>query len=234
MARATLEIGNLLEIEGSSTKLLLETFIEGEGYADEAIALNPRSHDAFYWKSANIGRWGEIRGILNALFKAKPMKDLLHEALKINPEHPASYYVLGIMYERVPGRPLSFGNADYAVSLGRKAVAANLREIEQGLEDEVNISFSLELARHLYKRNWSAAKRFKEQEKKSRKYNEELDPLNKNFYYESQVELIDETDRAEALSLMQWVVNEYKKLPLLKSSEREDMKEAEADLAKWR
>ena len=115
LARTTLEVGDLLELEGADKDVLLDTFIEGEGYGDKSIELNPNSYWGYYWKSANMGRWGEVKGILNSLFKAKPMRDLLQEALTIYPDHPDSFYVLGIMYRKVPGFPISFGSADKAI-----------------------------------------------------------------------------------------------------------------------
>ena len=233
LARSTLEIGYLLEDEGASSNELLETFVEGEGYADRAIELDPNNHNGYYWKSANTGRWGEIKGILNALFKAKPMRDLLNQALEIYPEHPASFYVLGIMYERVPGWPLSFGNSDYSVSLGRKAVDANKAEFETGLAYEIKLDYYLDLARHLYKRNWNVRKRNREQSKKAERYAEANDVLEKNYYYEGVVRIPDMTDREEAMELIEWVIEEFEALPWLRRSQRLDLDGAREDLRTW-
>ena len=68
LARTTLEIGDLLELEGVEQAVLLDTFLEGEGYGDKSIDLNPDSFWGYYWKSTNIGRWGEVKGILISLF----------------------------------------------------------------------------------------------------------------------------------------------------------------------
>jgi hypothetical protein len=233
LARATMEIGDLMELEGASERTLLDHFAEGEAYADMAIELDAGIHEAYYWKSANIGRWGEVKGILNSLFKAKPMRNLLLKALSIYPEHPASYYVLGIMYERVPGVPISFGNLNYSVSLGRMAVDANRAEIDLGMEDEVKLVFYLELARHLKKRNWSASKRRRRQNGKAASFRKETDPFEKNLYYEGTVDIPDMSDEEEAIRLLRWLIEEYEKLDPPKAKQLTELAEAREDLSNW-
>ncbi len=233
LSRTVLEIGDLLIEEQAEEEDLLNTFIEGEGYADRAIELNPQSYRGYYWKSANMGRWGEARGILNALFIAKPMRELLHQALSINPEDAVSFYVLGIMYRKVPGRPISFGNSDKAVSLGRKAVDAQRREFETGKDSEIKLSFFMELSRSLYKRNWRASKRRKAHGDKAESYRRERDVLDKNFNYEGALRIPDVSDREEATEIMAWVISEYKEKSSLRPSEKVYLEEALADFSDW-
>ena len=233
LARATMEIGDVMELDGASDRALLDKYAEGEGYADKAIELDSNSHDAYYWKSANIGRWAEVKGILNSLFKAKPMRDLLIKVLSIYPEHPASYYVLGIMYEKVPGRPISFGNSSYAVSYGRKAVDANRAEIARGEEDEVKLLYYIELARHLKKRNWSASKRRREYSGIGNAFRKEETSFGQNRYYEGTIEIPNMSDEEEAIQVMTWVVQEYKNLPQPRNKQLAELEEARVDLADW-
>ncbi len=233
LARTTLEIGDLLEQEGASEDVLLETFIEGEGYADKSIELNSNSYWGYYWKSANIGRWGEVKGIFNSLFKAKPMRDLLHQAISIYPAHPDSYYVLGIMYRKVPGRPISFGNSDRSVSFARKAVDAQRAEFEAGDANEIKLSFYMELARSLWERDWSERKREKEARSKAEEFRKTTDVLEKHYYYEGVIDIPDTSDREEAVEMMSWVVSEFRSRPFLKNSHKADLEEALADLEEW-
>lgn len=233
LARTTLELGDLVEQNGGDQKDVLDTFLLGEEHADKAIDLNPESYWSYYWKSANIGRWGETKGILNSLFKAKPMRDLLNQAIEIYPEHPDSFYVLGIMYRKVPGFPISFGNKSRAVSLGRKAVDAQRAEVESGKADEIKISYYMELARSLKERNWSASKRRREQGKMANSFEKERSVLDKNFFYEGVVDIPDKSDEEEALEMMRWVISEFQKKPVLKNSDRVDLEESQADLADW-
>lgn len=233
LARTTLEVGDLLELEGEEGDLLLDTFIEGEGYGDKSIELNPNSYWGYYWKSANIGRWGEVKGILNSLFKAKPMRDLLQKALTIYPEHPDSFYVLGIMYRKVPGFPVSFGSTDKAVSLGRKSIDAQRAEFEAGKANEIKLSYYMELARSLKERNWSASKRRKKLSVKADAFRNETDTLEKNFSYEGTVDIPDVSDEEEAIDIMRWVISEFQARQFLKDSHKTDLEEARADLADW-
>ena len=206
---------------------------KGEGYADLAIELDPTSHEGYYWKSANLGRGGEVRGILNSLFKAKPMRNLLRSALDQYPEHPGSYYVLGIIYERVPGRPISFGNDNYSVCLGRKAIDALNAEIEAGIRDFVRLEYYTELARHLWARGWRSSKRMSEQSPKLRRFEQEDDVFVRNTYYEGSLGIPDLSDREEALQIIQWVIDEFEAKPALTNSDRADLDEARTSLAEW-
>ena len=234
LSRTTLEIGDLRKEQETDQGVLLAIFLEGEGYADKSIELDPDSYWGYYWKSANIGRWGEVKGILNALFKAKPMRDILRQVLAVYPDHPDSFYVLGIMYRKVPGKPISFGNSSKSVSLVRKAIDAQRAEYEAGVAKEIKLSYFMELARSLWARNWSAEKRRKEMASLVKDFEKETDILEKNSYYEGTVAIPEVSDREEAVAVMNRVVSEFRAKPVLKESQRIDLEEALADLQEWK
>ena len=231
-SRDTLELGDIAEKSGKSRDDILAVFTTGEGYADKAIAADPGNDLGYYWKSANIGRWGQVKGILNALSKAGPMRDLLVKELAINPERADPYYVLGELYREVPGWPVSFGDMDAAVSLGRRAVDARQQQVQQGTE-KMDYNFATELAKTLYKRNWSAAARIAEQKKKASKLTAAVTPLEKGALYEATVTLSGQSDREEAKSLAQWVVSELEKLPSLTAPQKKDLESAKSLLKGW-
>jgi tetratricopeptide (TPR) repeat protein len=233
LARAWLNLGDEAEDSGSAEEALLTYFESGEAEAQKAIEADPNNHLGYYWKSANIGRWGQVKGILNSLFKAKPMRDLLQQALAVEPEHADSYYVLGQLYEQVPGFPVSFGDKDYAVSLGRKSVDLHEQQVRAGIEEEIDYDFYTEMAKHLWERNYSAAKRGREQGRKESKYRSISDPMEKNFYYEAAVTLEDTSDREEALELINWVIRELQNLSERTDSQDDDLKEAREVLESW-
>ena len=231
-SRDTLELGDIAEKSGKSKDDILAVFTTGEGYADKAIAADPGNDLGYYWKSANIGRWGQVKGILNALSKAGPMRDLLVKELAINPERADPYYVLGELYREVPGWPVSFGDMDAAVSLGRRAVDARQQQVQQGTE-KMDYNFATELAKTLYKRNWSAAARIAEQKKKASKLTAAVTLLEKGALYEATVTLSGQSDREEAKSLAQWVVSELEKLPSLTAPQKKDLESAKSLLKGW-
>ncbi|HSV73115.1 MAG TPA: hypothetical protein VLH79_05085, partial [Chthonomonadales bacterium] len=158
-ARETLELGDVAEDNKVAKDAILKIFEQGEKYADMAIAADPRNNLAYYWKSSNIGRWGQVKGILNSLFKAAPMRELLAKDLSLDASHPDAYHVLGQLYRELPGGPISFGDADAAVSFGRMGIDMRAKAVQAGTEKELNYNFYLQLAKTLYKRNLTAAKR---------------------------------------------------------------------------
>ena len=233
LARAWLNLGDEAEDRGIVDEELLSFFEQGEAQAQKAIDADPSNHLGYYWKSANIGRWGQIKGILNSLFKAKPMRDLLRQAVEAEPDHADSYYVLGQLYEQVPGFPISFGDKDYAVSLGRKSLVLHEQQVKAGIEDEINYDFYTEMAKHLWERDYSAVKRKREQGKKMRKYESTSDPMKKNFHYEASVTLKNMSDQEEALELINWVIRELEGMSNRSGSQDDDLKEAEESFESW-
>jgi len=234
LARAWLNLGDEAEDRGIVGEELLAYFEQGEAQAQKAIDADPSNHLGYYWKSANIGRWGQIKGILNSLFKAKPMRNLLQKAVAADPDHADSYYVLGQLYEQVPGFPVSFGDKDYAVSLGRKSLVLHEQQVKAGIEDEINYDFYTEMAKHLWERDYSAVKRKREQGKKMRKYEPTSDPMEKNFHYEASVTLKNMSDQEEALELINWVIRELEGMSNRSGSQDDDLKEAEEVLESWK
>jgi tetratricopeptide (TPR) repeat protein len=234
LARAWLNLGDQAEDKGIKGEALLAYFAKGEELSQQAADQDPNNYLAYYWKCANVGRWGQVKGILNSLAKAKPMRDLLRKTLSIRPDHSDSYYVLGQLYEQVPGSPLSFGDKDWAVSLGRKSVDLRAEQVKAGQEEELDYDFYTELAKHLWERNWSPARRLKEQAKKSAPYAAKTEPMEKNFYYEATVSLREISDREEARELAAWALSQMQALPQRTRSQEDDLKEAQELLAGWR
>jgi tetratricopeptide (TPR) repeat protein len=232
-ARETLEMGDVAAKAGKPQDDVLSIFVEGEGYADKAIAADPQNDLGYYWKSANIGRWGQVKGVLNALMKAQPMKDLLVKELSLNPDRTDPYYVLGELYRELPGWPVSFGNVDAAVSLGRKAVDMRQAQLESGAEKELVYNFSTELAKTLFKRNWSASNRVAEQKNKAAKLASAAAPLDKGSLYEATITLKNMSDRDEARALVQSVVSELEKAGTLTAPEKKDLGKAKDVLKGW-
>jgi tetratricopeptide (TPR) repeat protein len=232
-ARETMELGDQSEKRKEPVASTLKLFDEGEAYADKAIAADPQFYLGYYWKTANMGRWGQVKGILDSLFRAQPIKDILVKELSLNPEHSDAWFVLGQFYRELPGWPLSFGNVDAAVSLGRKAVDLRAEQFQKGIEKEIDYDFSTELAKTLYKRNWSAATRVKEQAAKRSRLASAKDLLERSFAYEGTVTLKDLSDREEARELLRWAVSELGKMQNPTASQKEDLQKARDVLAGW-
>lgn len=201
LARATLSVGESLEDDGAGEDEVLPVYERGEQYGIDAVEADSDNHLGYYWQSANIGKWGQVKGILNALFKAAPMRDLLKQAITHEPDHADSYYVLGQLYAQVPG-VVSFGNDDYAVGLARKSIDLHEAELASGETDDVEHDFYIQLASHLMERDWNTRKRSREQDDKRDRYRATDDRLEQGWYYEGTVDIPDQSDREEAEDLL--------------------------------
>ncbi len=233
-SRETLDLGDDAEDRKESKDAILKYFEKGQEYADMAIAADPQNNLAYYWKSSNIGRWGQVKGILNSLFKAKPMKELLLKDLSLDASHPDAYYVLGQLYRELPGAPLSFGDSDAAVSLGRMALDLRAQAVKAGTEKELNYSFYLQLAKSLWKRNLTVAKRASGQAKKQAVWQAATTPLEKGSAYEATVQLASGSDREEARELVNWMITELSKMASRTAGQDGDLADAKETLAEWK
>jgi len=68
----------------------------------EAAALSPSSADAHFWFGIAMGRWGEARGILKAMFLIKPIRREMEATLRLDPGHGGAHRVLGEMSWQIP------------------------------------------------------------------------------------------------------------------------------------
>jgi hypothetical protein len=128
---------------------------------------------------------------------------------------------------------VSFGDKDYAVSLGRKSIDLHEQQVRAGVEDKINYDFYTEMAKHLWERNYTAARRAREQGRNKGKYDSISDPMEKNFYYEAAVPLKDMSDREEALDMITWVIQELEGIAGRTDSQEDDLKEAGEVLGSW-
>jgi hypothetical protein len=233
-ARETLELGDEAEDRTQSKDAILKLFEQGEKYADMAIAADPQNNLGYYWKSSNIGRWGQVKGILNSLFKAKPMKELLVKDLSLDAAHPDAYYVLGQLYRELPGSPVSFGDSDAAVSLGRMALEARAQAIQSGKEKEPSYGYYLQLAKSLWKRNLTTAKRAAVQQKLQAAWKAAKTPLEKGSAFEATVQLKALSDREEAREIVNWMIAELSKIASRTAGQDSDLADAKETLAEWK
>ncbi len=238
MSRAALAITDQLERDGATKNELLEEFRIAWDYATESLSYNSNNYNAYYWRAANIGRWGQTKGILDSLFKAGDMRDDLERAVNSNPNHGDSYHVLGMLYDSVPGL-ISFGNKQYAVSMARKAI-----DNQDEPDRPYDYSYYLELAKHLWNRKWKEGKRSSEQKKERAKFESKSSVMEKNWYYDGFVDLTKATaysasgiknmsDREEAVIILNWLLAELNKLSDKKPGDYDDIEEAEELLAEW-
>ncbi len=225
LARATMQLGATIEFRSGDTDRAMELYEEAERLGQDAIDADPSNHNAYFWKSASIGKAAQVRGVLNSLFKAGEMRDLLHEAVRQAPAHVESFYVLSQMYRRLPG-VISFGNVDFAVSLARKAVDLQAAEMASGEREELNHDALTQLAAALMSRNWNENRRNRELSGKADRYRRERDILEKNFRYEGTVDIPRMSDREEAAIILDDVIRRLRRIRSRTRSQEEHLEEA--------
>ena len=88
----------------------------------------PTAAEAWIWSGIVNSSWASAQGPgLGALEKAKLAKADLEKALSIDPTalQGSAYTSLAVLYDRVPGWPLAFGDSDKAGELLQKALKIN-------------------------------------------------------------------------------------------------------------
>lgn len=225
LSSATLMQGDQADNNGAGEDELLSTYESGENYGQQAIDADPSNPLGYYWKSANIGRWGQTKGVLNSLFRAPDMRDLLTEAVTRDPDHADSYYVLGQLYAKVPGM-VSFGNVEYAVSLARLSIDLMEEEVRQGERDALREDFYIQLASHLIDRDWNRRKRDRKSADLSEEYADAASPIERGFYYEGTINLPNVDDHDEAEDILSDVIGRLDSIASPTPSERRLLGEA--------
>ena len=70
---------------------------------EKSVALNADDADAHFWYGISMGRWGEAKGILKAMFLIKPIRREMAETLRLDPHQGGAHRVLGEMLWQIPG-----------------------------------------------------------------------------------------------------------------------------------
>ncbi|MFW5801399.1 MAG: hypothetical protein ACOCVC_05170 [Spirochaeta sp.] len=225
LSRAMLGYGDEQEEAGASESELLDIFQQGEDYGAEAVESNPDIVEGYFWQSGNIGRWGQTKGVLDSLFRASEMRDILSAAIEIDSDHADSYFVLSQLYAAVPGF-ISFGNSDYAVSLARKSIVLMEDEVADGQRDSIAYDFYNKLAEALAARGWSQRKRDREHSRKAADYREADTPLEQGWYYEGTISIPPMSDQSEAEMLLNDVILQIERMPEPGEEDQTDLETA--------
>lgn len=93
---------------------------------------NPGRSEPLVWEGIIVSSWAGEKGGLGALGLVKQAKALYEAAIKIdgNVLDGSAYNSLGVLYYKVPGWPLGFGDKARARELLQKALAINPKGID--------------------------------------------------------------------------------------------------------
>lgn len=94
--------------------------------ADALVREHPKRPEPLVWKGIALSAGAKHKG-LGALASVKEARGLLEAALAMNERvaGPVAHNALGMLYHRVPGWPVSFGNDKTAEAHFKKAIAAS-------------------------------------------------------------------------------------------------------------
>jgi glycerate kinase len=70
---------------------------------EKSVALSSQTADGHFWLGVAIGRWGETKGLMKALFIIKPLKKEMSEVIRLDPSHGGAHNVLAEILWQVPG-----------------------------------------------------------------------------------------------------------------------------------
>lgn len=204
----------------------IERLEQGEEYAAEATDDNPRLAEAWFWQAANMGRRGQVRGVLNSLFMASDVRDLAFEAIELDEDLTEPYFLLGVMYRELPGGIISFGDDQKAVSLARLAVDRHEEDRDRGDAEDVYYNYYIELAHNLWERDWNERRRNRRHSGIRDDYRDADTNLDRAFNYEGNVNLESMSDRDEALEVLGWVIDEIEGMRSPSQGQRDELAEA--------
>lgn len=102
------------------------------GRAQQVVARYPDRAEPLVWQGIIVSSLAGAKGGLGALSLAKQAKAQYEAALKIAPEAlgGSAYNSLGVLYYKVPGWPIGFGDKAKAKELLQKALAINPQGID--------------------------------------------------------------------------------------------------------
>ena len=109
--------------EGQRTAAFEKLAAQASSFTQERQAVA----EAWIWAGIVTSSWAGAQGGLGALSKVKAAKADLVRALNLDPKalQGSAYTSLGALYDRVPGWPIGFGDADKAEELLKQALQQN-------------------------------------------------------------------------------------------------------------
>lgn len=132
-----------------------KAFAELLAAADKVVGSNPDKAEALIWRGIIKSSYANAKGGLGALSVAEGSKADLEQAITLDPTalQGSAYTSLGVLYSKVPGWPIGFGDNKKAKELLLKALDQN----PQGIDP--NYFYADYLAG---KRDWAQALRYLE------------------------------------------------------------------------
>lgn len=103
----------------------LAFFEEGVECGEAAIGIDENSLEGNFWLAVNRGAFGQEKGIMQSLAMVQPVKRAAEKAAALDGGffYGGPWRVLGRLYHKAPGFPISVGSTKKAIECLEKAVA---------------------------------------------------------------------------------------------------------------
>ena len=113
---------------------------EGVQYGEQGVEIDEDCLEASFWLSVNYGSYGQEKGIMKSLSLINPIKELAERVIEIDEGYfyGGPWRVLGRLYNKAPGFPISIGD-------NKKAAECLERALELGPKFYLNHVFLAEL-----------------------------------------------------------------------------------------
>lgn len=104
----------------------LAFYDEGVQCGEAAVGIDENSLEANFWLSVCYGAFGQEKGVMQSLALVQPIKKAAEKAAAIDGAYfyGGPWRVLGRLYHKAPGFPISVGSTKKAIECLEKAVAA--------------------------------------------------------------------------------------------------------------
>ena len=101
----------------------LKDYEAGKAAGEQAIKINPKGAMGYFWYAANLGRMGQVKGILNSLFMLPTFRKNLDEAYRLAPNEPEVLEAYGEMYNQLPW--IAGGSASKAIDYFKRSLKSD-------------------------------------------------------------------------------------------------------------
>lgn len=97
---------------------------KGVEYGEQGIEADPDSLESNFWLSVNYGSYGHEKGIMKSLSLISPIKELSEKCIEIDETYfyGGPWRVLGRLYNKAPGFPISIGDNKKSLKCLEKAL----------------------------------------------------------------------------------------------------------------
>ena len=99
----------------------IDYYEKGQKMAEDLIKLNDNNPEGHFWLGVNLGRIGQVRGVMKSLSLVPTIRKEFEKALTLDPEHTGAMDGLAVLYYELPG--LFGGNLNKSLEYLNKAIA---------------------------------------------------------------------------------------------------------------